>query len=383
MSALCWRGILRNPLDGAMQFVSDDDLPSLDFTLPGLISAPSPDPVLPAPVAKADPFAHLPPALVDAATLHAAGDALGAMRRLEVAIKGCEVPGAAEVRVWQALFEVLRLLERRHAFDALALAFCKRFKLPPPHWKIEVAAQHKAQVISGGHVHVCLEKMLDAHVADVLQEARALAREGAVVCFDLTHLDAADNAGATLLLDLLTALKKAKKAYVLLSPQPLVTVVSAGLAQGRAENEALWLLLLELYQQASMQNEFEDAAVNYAVTFEKSPPSWELLPVYSLPAMPVAAPAAEAGVIPLCGQIVGVGREEFAALAAPGRDELVIDATALLRIDAASARVLQQTVDAIKATGRRIVIRGLSVLNAVFLELQGVARSAELVERSA
>lgn len=361
--------------------MSDDDLPSLDFTLPGLISAPSPDPVPAAPV-KGDPFAHLPPALVDAALLHAAGDALGAMRRLEVAIKGCEVPGAAEVRVWHALFEVLQLLERRHAFDALVLAFCKRFKLPPPHWKTEVTAQHKAQVISGGHVLVCLEKLLDAHAADVLKEAHALAREGAVAYFDLTHLEAADNAGATLLLATLTALKKAKKAYVLLSPQPLATVVSAGLAQDRAENEAVWMLLLELYQQASMQNEFEDAALNYAVAFEKSPPSWELLPVYPLPVMPAAPPAAEAGTILLRGQMVGAGREEFMALATPGSDELVIDATALLRIDAASARVLQQAVGELKSAGRRIVIRGLSVLNAVFLELQGVARSAELVERS-
>lgn len=371
--------------------MSDDDLPSLDFTLPGLISAPSPDPVpvvapaKPAPVTaptKGDPFAHLPPALVDAATLHAAGDTLGAMRRLEVAIKGGEVPGAAEVRVWHALFDVLQLLERRHAFDALALAFCKRFKLPPPHWKTEVVAQHMTQVISGGHVHVCLERMLDAQAADVLKEARALVKDGVVTYFDLTHLEAADNAGAALLLDTLTALRKAKKAYVLLSPQPLAKVVGAGLVQGRAENEALWLLLLELYQQALMQNEFEDAAVNYAVTFEKSPPSWEDLPVYPLPAMPVAVPAVKAGVVPLRGQILGVGREAFVALVAPGCDDIVIDATELLRIDAASARVLQQVVDEFRTAGRHIVIRGLSVLDAVFLELQGVARSAELVERS-
>jgi hypothetical protein len=39
----------------------------------------------------------------------------------------------------------------------------------------------------------------------------------------------------------------------------------------------MWLLLLELHQQAFHQEAFEEAAVNYAITFEVSPPSWEAL----------------------------------------------------------------------------------------------------------
>jgi len=39
-----------------------------------------------------------------------------------------------------------------------------------------------------------------------------------------------------------------------------------------------WLMLLDLYQHLGMRAEFEEAAVNYAVTFEISPPSWEPQP---------------------------------------------------------------------------------------------------------
>lgn len=362
--------------------MSDDDLPSLDFTLPGLIGNLPLDPV----AADVAPFAHLPSALVDAATLHAAGDDLGAMRRLEAAIKSGEVRGTVEMRVWRALFEVLQTLERRQAFDALALTFSRRFERSPPAWTAEPVVQHKAHATTEGHAHVCLAQTLDASVGDVLKKALKLAQAGSVVRFDLVNLDAVDNVGATLLLRALAALKKAKKDYVLDAPQHLAAIVSAGLVSGKAENEALWLLLLELYQQASMQNEFEEAAVNYAVAFEKSPPSWEVLPVHDMPTVSASASAsvsfpATAEKIALRGQMVGAGREEFAALEMTDRDEVVIDATALLRIDAASVKVLQQALGELGTAGRRIVIRGLSVLNAVFLELQGVARSAELVER--
>ena len=56
----------------------------------------------------------------------------------------------------------------------------------------------------------------------------------------------------------------ADKAVALLAPVA---------ATGDRNNEQAWLLLLELYQQLGDQASFDEAAVNYAITFEVSPPS--------------------------------------------------------------------------------------------------------------
>jgi hypothetical protein len=53
-----------------------------------------------------------------------------------------------------------------------------------------------------------------------------------------------------------------------------------------------WLLALELLQWSNDRAAFEDRAVDFAVTFELSPPSWE--PPVPLP-RPRSATAADAG----------------------------------------------------------------------------------------
>lgn len=367
----------------------DDNLPSLDFTQLGAFDDLPKQPV-PAPSAskgaqsEASFPVHLPAALVDAATLHAAGEELEAMRRLEAAIKGGEDLGEAEAHVWGALFEVLQALGRHQAFDALALAFARRFEQSPPTWAEETVVQHKAHATTGGHAHVQLTNVLDVSAGEVLKQALKLAQASTVVRIDLAGLVAADNAGATLLLRALAALKKAKKDVVLNAPEHLAKVLSDKLVPGQTKNEAMWLLLLDLYQQAFMQNEFEEAAVNYAVAFEKSPPSWETQASRAVaPSTTASPPPRKTEGFALRGQMIGAGRAEFAALeaAAAGHEEIVIDASQLKRIDAASANVLHQVVSEFNAAGKKIVIRGLSVLNAAFLEVLGVAQIAELVER--
>ena len=105
----------------------DDDLMSLDFTVPGAFDTKPGSPAAPeipeAPSPPAPVRQALPAALQEAATMHAAGRELEAMRRLESAIKTGEDLGDAAVRAWGGLFELLQALGRRPAFDALALTF--------------------------------------------------------------------------------------------------------------------------------------------------------------------------------------------------------------------------------------------------------------------
>jgi anti-anti-sigma regulatory factor len=317
--------------------------------------------------------------------MYAAGLELDAMRRLEAAIKNGEDLGDAAVRAWGGLFELLQALNRRPAFDALALTFARRFEKSPPAWGPVVDGPHMASESSGGRAHVSLTGVLNAGVGEVLKQAMKLASTSTIVRMDMAKLDDADNDGATLLMRALAALKRAKKEYVFGSPEHLAQILAAKLAPGERRDESMWLLLLELYQQAYQQELFEEAAVNYAVTFEVSPPSWEALPARADASEQVASqPVAKADGFVLRGQMLGATASDFAPLEAElsGSEEFDIDAYNLVRIDAGSARLLLEALTRLHAAGKKLRIIGLSTLVAAFLETLGFSDVAELRPRA-
>lgn len=359
---------------------------SLDFTVPGAFEAPAVEPAAPEipPPPAAPARAPLPAALEDAARMYAAGQELEALRRIEAAIKSGEDLGDAEVRAWGCLFELLQALGRRPAFDALALTFARRFEKSPPTWSAVSEGPHAASESSGGRAHVSLSGVLDASIGEVLKQAMKLAATSSLVRLDLAKLVDADNNGATLLLRAMAALKRAKKDYVFGSPEHLARLLAAKLTPGERSNESMWLVLLELYQQSYQQEAFEEAAVNYAVTFEVSPPSWEALPARAPESAPeTGAVTQQVEGFALRGQLLGAGAADFAALesALAGREEFDIDARNLVRIDDASAKALLELLARLHADGKKLRIMGLSTLVAAFMETLGFSEVAELRAR--
>jgi len=359
---------------------------SLDFTLPGAFDTPPEEPAAPEiPEPSAPARRPLPPALVEAAELYAAGKELDAMRRLESAIKSGEDLGEAELRAWGGLFDLLQVLGRRPAFDALALTFARRFEKSPPAWIAPADEQNTAAETSGGRAHVSLSGMLDAGVGEVLKQAMKLAATSTLVRLDVAKLTDADNSGATLLMRAIAALKRAKKEFVFGSPEHLAQIIASKLVPGERCDEEMWLLLLELHQQAFRQDAFEEAAVNYAITFEVSPPSWEPLSErHDEPPPTALSPPPKAEGFTLHDQLLGADVSAFAPLEAvlAGRDEFDIDARKLVRIDGTSARTLLEVLTRLNAGGKRLRIVGLSTLVAAFLETQGFAEVAELHARA-
>lgn len=318
--------------------------------------------------------------------MYAVGQELEAMRRLEAAIKTGEDLGNDVVRAWACLFELLQVLGRRPAFDALALTFARRFEKSPPAWSAAVDGPHSASETTGGRAHVSLNGELDAGIGEILKETMKLAATSTMVRMDLTKLVDADNNGATLLMRAMAALKRAKKELVFGGPEHLAEILAAKLVPGERTHEAMWLLLLELYQQAYRQDAFEEAAVNYAITFEVSPPSWEALPAGG--SNPVLADSPSRTLrtegFALHGQMLGAAAADFAALeeSLEGRSEYDIDARKLVRIDAGSAKLFLEALTRLHAAGKTIRIMGLSTLVAAYLETLGFADVAELRART-
>ena len=173
------------------------------------------------------------------------------------------------------------------------------------------------------------------------------------------------------------------------SPKVLADILVKKVEMGERRDEAMWMVLLDLYQMIGDQNAFEDAAVNYAVTFEVSPPSFDTKAISSNAesdtetSLDIHADAPKG--FALRGQLIGASAADFAGIdalaAADGSIE--IDASTLVRIDGASADQLRAKLESLKQAGRSVELKNLSPLTRIFLMVRYFAAVAKLVARKA
>ena len=387
----------------------DDDLGSLDFTLPSSIPEPEPaadsktspalelalEPIAqPAAAAESAPAKGaakrklvIPASLSEAAELHANGDDLAACKALELAIRNAATLGEFIAAAWLCLFELLILLNRRTAFEQLALAYAKRFEQSPPAWVEPDTQASEMGMTTGGHAQIALAGTLNAGIGETLKKVMQMAQTNTVVRLELSKLTDANNDGCTLLRRALTALKKAGRECLLGSPKVLAEILVKKVEMGERRDEAMWMVLLDLYQIIGDQNAFEDAAVNYAVTFEVSPPSWDAKAISSSTeaeaetALDLNADSAFA----LRGQLVGASAADFAGIdtLAQAEGPIEIDAGGLVRIDGASADQLRAKLESLKQAGRDVELKNLSPLTRIFLIVRDFSAVAKLVARKA
>ena len=103
-----------------------------------------------------------------------------------------------------------------------------------------------------------------------------------------------DDTGARLLANALAEARRAGLGLQLLQGAKLDAALATALKNGRAAGEGAWLLSLELLQWSNDRAAFEDRAIEFAMAFELSPPSWEP-PLAPRPPPAKAAAAAGAG----------------------------------------------------------------------------------------
>ncbi|MGB9110886.1 MAG: hypothetical protein WCC39_19530, partial [Telluria sp.] len=172
----------------------------------------------------------------------------------------------------------------------------------------------------------------------------------------------------------------------------LIAVLRPMLAIGdRGAGEAPWLLLLELLLLMNREKDFEETAMDYCVTFEVSPPSFEA------PARTAVSVGATVGLDAAAGDrflLPSVVEGDVAALLAgikayaAQHGALVLDCSRLARIDypaamalGAGLRQLALHTDAgadAAAKPRSIELRDLNHLVAALLRLLGVGEHARL-----
>lgn len=282
--------------------------------------------------------------------------------------------GAEAERLWRMLLDLLQVLEDRPAFEKLGMEFAQVCEKSPPTWRED---QQVAKKAAGGQSTVVLQGVLTGSDSPGFAKLREALDKKQPIQVNLGKLASLDDFAAGVLCDMFRRARKQGSAITLEGPEGCVERLEGRLVAGQKDYEKGWLLLLELYQLLGQQEKFDEKAVDYAVTFEVSPPSWEVIKAGSVKAVAVELdPIDEA--YAMTGECKNQRFEDLQAFL-DLHDNPVIDCSKLKRIDFASAGMLQNILRPSQQAGKAIVIRHPHHLVAELLNIVGVSAVARIV----
>jgi len=334
-------------------------------------AAPTPDELPDAPAVPASA-----PAVDESAILYANGQVAVAEQLL---LDALTTLGRHERLPWWMLFDLYQADGREELFESVAIDYASHFETSPPAWKplpgALAGADRPAALVALAET---FDASLDASVAPRLK--RVLDASAPTVRLDFGRVTRIDTDGAACLLSALQTLRAGGRELVLAGADTLLGTLRPMLAIGmRATSQAPWLLLLELLLLTNREKEFEETAMDYCVTYEVSPPSFEA-PRRVSTAAPAfgATPAAGGERFMLPTLVTASDNALFAAIDtyAGEHDSVVLDCSRLARLDYAGAGALQTRLEAQARAGKRVELRELNHPVAALLRLLGMGHGA-------
>ena len=321
--------------------------------------------------------------------------------------------GRTERQPWWMLFDLYQAQGREQDFESIAIDYASHFETSPPAYTERAPRAAPQQAFAGVAPAVRLAAALDARAAAQLHALCTPASAGTPVRLDFGAVRSAGVEGCACLLAGLQALRAGRREIELAGADALLAVLRPMLAIGeRGSGEAPWLLLLELLRLLDREKDFEETAMDYCVTFEVSPPSFEA-PLRSVPAgAPAAidaaapagaaqrfllAPVIEGDIAPLLAAIeayaastaLAASDAEAASEASapmpgtqaeggPQSPPIVLDCSRLARIGFAAANALHGRLRTLAAGGRQVELRELNHMVAALLRLLNYGDCARL-----
>jgi len=208
-----------------------------------------------------------------------------------------------------------------------------------------------------------------------------------VLRIEFGKIDTIAGEGAEMLIAFLKDYRKTGHDLVFSNADHLIKLLNGMVETGRREDhEALWLLLLDMYQLQYMQTAFEETALNYCITYEVSPPSW-VEPKKAPTNTPVPAPTTlqvPQDAFYFKGEIEGGADDLFKAAAeyAADKSHVVFDVFDVKRMDFIAGGNLLNLVSSLQTQGKRIEIRNPSPLINALLVTMGFTPLAMITKRN-
>lgn len=313
----------------------------------------------------------------EAAVLYANGqnDAAGAVLAAYVSA----LPKGQGEFMWMMLLDLYKLAGMRSEFDEHVIEYARSFEKSPPPWDGADAPVAKARSSSPS---VTLGASLTDQVARQFERVRETARKHGTVRIDLSRLRAADDVGCANFRDLVLGLRKEGVIVKLSGCASVAAMLTGQVTVGQAENRAMWLLLLDMLQHTDDMERFEEVAVDYAVTFEESPPSWEAPIMEDI----VATTDVEGDTVAqregfaLEGEVLGANADGIRNLAAFAVDHAAIevDCSRLRRVDFVAAGSLFNVLATLQGQGKLVTLNRVHAMVAALLRVMGIDQVAQL-----
>ena len=304
---------------------------------------------------------------------------------------------AARMEVWLMLFDLYGLLGRRQAHEDLALKFVEQFKRSAPDWvasngERKAVAKPEAAV---GTSYFAFSGVLTAEtVPQQLEQYQKVDAKGQPVRVEFAKIQGLEPAGAQLLYEWLHAKTRSKRVWLNLPTFSARLDGAYEVLRRQDEDLPFWLLKLDVLQMLGDQESFENLAVDYAVTYEVSPPSWDKSKVVSdvvatpeAEHEPVVAPLfgkkEDEDVFFLQGSVVEGNDDALNALRAyaESRRHLHIDMHKTTRLDFSSAGWMLNMFIEFQTAGKSITILGPNELTIGLFRVLGITDLATVVRR--
>ncbi|MBV1774698.1 hypothetical protein KSF73_03095 [Burkholderiaceae bacterium DAT-1] len=274
------------------------------------------------------------------------------------------------VDAWLMLFDLYRLKHRKRDHDELALRFAMLFERTAPVWPMSDTVQAVERAPRQVVPLVMLPTVLSESSigAPMAQLTDCLSRKQAVR-IDVGACSGLDVATSAILLEVLQRLRLARCAVTLIGADSFADVLRGHVEVMRKEpaEQPYWHLLLEILQLSRHLESFENVAVDFAVTYEVSPPSWDegmavpdakAATVSDTPVAKSSEPEAVVDAFRFSNAISAATDATFAPLLAFGKAHPLvrIDFSHVSRIDFVSCGLFMNALFTLVAEGREIEI---------------------------
>lgn len=282
---------------------------------------------------------------------------------------------------WYMLFDLYELSDQSAPFEDAAVDFAVRFERSPPTWTPRdkpKSASQPAPLMSYGEKYGSLERVKQSrffHDAGLAPYVR----------IDVSKTLAPDEETARAILNDILRLHEMRKPVELIGGPGFAVRLDAA-RQGERLTETGWFLFLAVLQLLGREVDFDNAAVDYAVAFEVSPPSYT--PPRPLPnkngAQETLVTPTQDTAFKLTG-LIGPGSEsQFKDLKqyAEGRKQVEIDLSQVSRIDFSVVGLLLETLIAISGAGNKILFKEGNELVNTLLHIVGASQFSVVLGRT-
>ncbi|MEO8653499.1 MAG: STAS domain-containing protein [Ramlibacter sp.] len=370
-------------------------------------------------------FAH-DPELEEAAIRFANGDDAGAEAGLREVL-GPNGSRANHDETWLTLFDLYRAIGQQERFETAAIDFAGRFGRSAPQWVSipdAVGRMHgkPAQAAPAGGAQQAPNWTSPATLGSQTVVAMTVALGKATPPWRLSwvKLSAIEEGAVESLTRVFTQWASQSVQLRFMGTDVLEQVLKNATPSGdRSVNPAWWKLRMEVLRVMHRPDEFELVALDYCVTYEVSPPSWDSARCdykslqadgsyvaghtivgeafrdslstgmsvggYSdTHAASLSQPMSNIATVELAGQILGDSGDVLDLLddKLMGADIMVISCARLIRIDFSSAGTLLNWVSTRQAEGRQVQFVDVHRLVAAFFNVIGVSEHARVIART-